>query len=65
MGGSILGFGSGRRRTVPGAARLTAWRAGASAIFALIMTTALLSALVRAPAKLAATVFAARTQGGW
>ena len=65
MGWSSLGVGGGRKRSVPGTARLMAWRRGAATIFALIMTTALLSALVRAPAKVAATVLAARTQGGW
>ena len=65
MGGSILGVRGGGKRTVPGEARLAAWRRGASSILALIMTMALLSALIWAPAKVAATVIAAWTQGGW
>jgi hypothetical protein len=65
MSETILGTEGGRALTAQGAARRRAWRSGASACFALILTVALLSVLVRAPAKVAATVLAARTQGSW
>lgn len=65
MGETILGAEGGRMLTAQGAARRRALRSGASACFALILTVALLSVLVRAPAKVAATVLAARTQGSW
>jgi hypothetical protein len=65
MGETILGAEGGRMPTAQGAARRRALRSGASACFALILTVALLSVLVRAPAKVAATVLVARTQGSW
>jgi hypothetical protein len=65
MGGSILEGESVGARTVRALARRRAWRPGASACFGLILAAALVSVLARAPAKVAATVLAARTQGGW
>jgi hypothetical protein len=62
---SIWGNERDRLRSRQGWPGANSWLAVASTFFALALTAALISVVVRAPAKVAATVLAARAHGGW
>jgi hypothetical protein len=62
---SISGIERGRVRTRTGSAGTTSGYIRVTGFFALLLVAALASVVARAPAKVAATVLAARVQGGW
>ena len=64
MGRSILGTESVRIQIIRRSTGVTAALFGTTTLFALILIVALISIAIRAPARVAATVLAARTQSG-